>query len=101
MTVNRNPAPEDLAAYEAALASAYAALDEAKTDVDFALEDVEGARDEARRVFGTPEATSAFSNAIADIHLAGRALADAIDALPALDENDVGREEDSASETDA
>jgi hypothetical protein len=95
------PAPEDLAAYEAALAAAYAALDEAKTDVDLALDAVEAARDEARRMYGTPEATSIFSGAISNIHLAARALADAIDALPALDENDVGREEDHTSETDA
>ena len=81
-----SPAPEDLAAYEAALRAAYEKLDEAKTDVDLALDDVQSARDEARGMYGTPEASSIFGKAIADIHLAGRVIADAIDALPPLDE---------------
>jgi hypothetical protein len=87
-----SPSKEDLAAYRAALGAAYAALDEAKTDIDLALDDVQAARDEARSLYGTPEATSVFSNAIADIHLAARAIADAIDGLPALDEGDVEEE---------
>ena len=86
MTANHNPGLEDLAAYREALGRAYAALDEAKTDVDFALDDVQATRDEARRVFGTPEATSGFSNVLSDLHLVARAIADAMDALPPLDE---------------
>jgi hypothetical protein len=80
---------EDLEAVNTKLAVAYAALDEAKSGVDLAIDDVQAARDEARRVFGTPEATSSFSNPLANAHLAARALADAIAELPALDEGDV------------
>lgn len=84
-----SPSKEDLAAFHEALAASYTALDELKTDVKSALDDVQAARDEARSLFGTPEATSVFGNALSNIHLAGRAIADAIDALPALDEDDV------------
>ena len=96
MTANHNPAPtpskEDLAAYEAALADAHAAIDTAKTAADFALDDVQAARDEARKTYDTSTATRIFSDVIRDINLAARALRDAIDGLPALDEGD-GEEE--------
>jgi hypothetical protein len=86
-----SPSKEDVAAYQAALGAAYAAIDAAKTDVDFALDDVETARDEARSIYGTSDATSAFNGAIADLHLAARAIADARNNLPSLDENDVDK----------
>jgi selenocysteine lyase/cysteine desulfurase len=97
MTAN-SPPKESLEAYEGALGRAYAAFDEAKTTADLALDAVEEARDEARSLYGTPEATSIFSDAISDAKRAAKAFADAINALPALDENDVTEEEGSARE---
>jgi hypothetical protein len=92
-----SPSAEDLEAFNERLAAAYATLDEAKTCVEAGLDAVEETRDEARRIFGTPEATSAFGNVLSDIHLAARTIASAIAGLPALDEGDANEEEDSKS----
>ena len=91
------PSAEDLGAFNERLAAAYATLDEAKTCVEAGLDAVEDTRDEARRIFGTPEATSAFGNVLSDIHLPARTIASAIAGLPAIDENDVEKEEDRKS----
>jgi hypothetical protein len=95
------PRPTKADAYEAALKTAYASLEAAKNAVDFALDDLETARDEARRIYGTPEATSSFGNALSDLHLASRVITHAIDDLPPLDEGDGPTEEGAASETEA
>jgi hypothetical protein len=79
---------EDLVAYNETLAAAYKAIEAAKNAVDVAIDDLEAARDAARRVHGTPEATSSFSNALGDLHLASRVIARAIDDLPPLDDGD-------------
>jgi hypothetical protein len=48
-------------------------------------------------LFGTPEeATSSFGNALAEIHLASRALTDALASLPAFDEGGANEEEGSS-----
>jgi hypothetical protein len=91
-----SPSKEDLDAYRERLGAAYAALDAAGASVDLARDDVEEARDAASTAFGTPEATSIFSDAISDCTLAARAIADAVDALPPLDEDD-GKEEGGAN----
>ena len=87
------PSAENLEAFNERLAAAYATLDDAKICVEAGLDAVEETRDEARRICGTPEATSAFGNVLSDIHLATRALNDAIDALPPLNES-ANKEED-------
>jgi hypothetical protein len=83
------PSKESLNAYEAALGAACARLDDARNGIDEALEEIEKAKDEARSLYGTPEATSIFSDAISGAKRAAKAIADAIDALPALDEGTV------------
>jgi hypothetical protein len=88
---------EDLTAYRERLAAAYAAVEAVKTGIDFARDAVEEARDEARSLFGTPEATSAFNNPLADLSLASRATDDALNGLPAIDEGGANEEEDSKS----
>jgi hypothetical protein len=84
-----SPSNKDLDAYRERLAAAYATLDEAKTGVEAGLDAVEGARDEARKLHDTATATNIFNNILADIHLAARALTDAIAGLPPLDETGV------------
>jgi hypothetical protein len=87
-----SPSKENLAAYEAALASAYTALDAAGASVDLARDDVETTRDEAHAIYGAPEVSNIFSDALSNLNLAARAIADAIEALPALDEDDAEEE---------
>ena len=83
-----HPTKEELTAYNECLAFALRSIDEAKTHVEYAHDSVEAARDAARTAFGTAGATSAFGNTLSDLALATRAIADARDGLPALDEGD-------------
>jgi hypothetical protein len=93
--------PTGADAYEAALKTAYASLEAAKNVVDFTRDDLEAARDEARRIYGTPEATSSFGNALSDLHLASGVITHAIDDLPPLDEGGDPTKEGAASKTEA
>jgi hypothetical protein len=88
-----SPSKENSAAYHAALAVAIATVEGAKALAEDAVDDVQIARDETLRSFGTSVATTNFNNPIADIRLAIGALANALADLPALPENDDQTEE--------
>lgn len=95
-----SPSKEDPAAYEAAVGAAHTLLDEVRNGIDEARDEIEKAKDEARRIFDPSTAASIFNGALADVDLAARTIADAVDGLPALDEGH-SEEEGSASETNS
>lgn len=79
---------EDLDAYTEALAAAYRTLEAVGTRIGNAHDDVERAADEARRNHDPATATRLFQAVLADIGLADRAIGDAQDGLPPIDEGD-------------
>jgi hypothetical protein len=99
MFATTSPTPEALAAYEDRLKEAHASTEQAKTALDFAIDDVQAARDEARALFGTPEATSSFNETLGDLQLAARVAANALRKLPAIDERATAEGGDMREET--
>ena len=80
------PAKETLAVYEAALGAAYTLLDEMRNGIDDARDEIERAKDAARELYDPSSAASIFNGVLAGVDLAARAIVDAIDDLPAIDE---------------